>query len=144
MLQNRETACSVCGLNFNIHKRKHIARAAQEGVVFAFKYGMEILDEMGIDIRVIRAGNANMFLSPIFKEAMAGLTGAVIELYDTNGAAGAAKGAGIGAGIYASPEEAFASLKKIEIVEPDVLLAGKYYDAYITWKNFINQSIINT
>jgi xylulokinase len=143
MLGNKDTACSICGLNFNIHDRRHIVRAAQEGVAFSFKYGMEIMDEMGIDVRVVRAGNANMFLSPIFREALAGLTGAVIELYDTNGAAGAAKGAGMGAGMYASAEEAFASLKKIEVVEPDVLLADKYYDAYITWKNLINHSFIH-
>lgn len=143
MLGNKDTDCRIYGLNFNIHDRRHIARAAQEGVAFSFKYGMEIMDEMGIDIRVVRAGNANMFLSPIFREALAGLTGAVIELYDTNGAAGAAKGAGMGAGVYASAEEAFASLKKIEVVEPDVLLADKYYDAYLMWKNLINQSFIN-
>ncbi|MDR1555655.1 MAG: carbohydrate kinase [Tannerellaceae bacterium] len=143
MLENKETACSVHGINFNIHDRRHIARAAQEGIVFSFRYGMEIMDEMGIDSRVIRAGNANMFLSPLFREALAGVTGSVIELYDTNGAVGAAKGAGIGAGIYTSPAEAFASLKKIQVVEPDALLADAYYDAYINWKNFIIQSINN-
>jgi xylulokinase len=143
MLENREAACSVHGLNFNIHRREHLIRAAQEGIVFSFKYGMDIMDAMDIDIRVIRAGNANMFLSPIFREALAGVTGSVIELYDTNGAAGAAKGAGIGAGIYASPAEAFASLQKIEVVEPDVLLAGQYYDAYMVWKDFMKQSSIN-
>jgi xylulokinase len=138
MLENRDAACSIHGLNFNIHNRSHIARAAQEGIVFSFRYGMEIMNEMGIDIRVIRAGNANMFLSPVFREALAGMTGSVIELYDTNGAAGAARGAGLGAGIYASPAEAFASLKKIEVVEPDVYLADRYFDAYLTWKTYIH------
>ncbi|MDR1937836.1 MAG: carbohydrate kinase [Tannerellaceae bacterium] len=138
MLENRDTACSVHGLNFNIHDRKHVARAAQEGIVFSFTYGMEIMKEMGIDIRIIRAGNANMFLSPVFKEALAGVTGAVIELYDTNGAVGAAKGAGIGAGIYASPAEAFASLKKTEVVEPNTLLAQDYAEAYGHWKEILS------
>jgi xylulokinase len=139
MLENRETACSIHGINFNIHHRGHIARAAQEGIVFAFKYGMDILNETGIDIRIIRAGNANMFLSPLFKEALAGVTDSVIELYDTNGAIGAAKGAGLGAGIYASPEEAFASLKKTEVVEPDTTLAGEYLDAYARWKDLMRK-----
>jgi xylulokinase len=138
MLENEDTACSMHGINFNIHNRNHIARAAQEGIVFSFRYGMEIMDEMGIDIRVIRAGNANMFLSPVFKEALAGMTGAVIELYDTNGAVGAAKGAGIGIGLYASPAAAFASLKKIEVIEPDVYIADKYFDAYLIWKKYIH------
>ncbi len=141
MLQNKETECSVHGLNFNIHDKKHVARAAQEGIVFAFKYGMDVMNDMGIDIRVIRAGNANMFLSPVFRDALAGVTGAVIELYDTNGAVGAAKGAGIGAGIYSSASEAFASLKKIDIIEPDGLKADAYCGAFEIWKERLMQTL---
>ncbi|MDY3068757.1 MAG: FGGY family carbohydrate kinase [Parabacteroides sp.] len=141
MLQNKQVDCSIHGLNFNIHTKAHLARAAQEGIVFSFKYGMEIMSNMGIDISVIRAGHANMFLSPIFCEALAGVTGAVIELYDTNGAVGAAKGAGIGAGIYKSPEEAFSSLKKIDIVEPDGFKANDYCGAYETWKERLEKMI---
>jgi xylulokinase len=143
MLENKETSCSIHGLNFNIHRKEHIARAAQEGIVFSFKYGMEIMNKMGIDISVIRAGNANMFLSPIFKDTLAGVTGAVIELYDTNGAVGAAKGAGIGAGLFASPQEAFASLKKIEVIEADARKSDAYFDAYSTWKNLLSHTLNN-
>ena len=141
MLQNKQVDCSIYGLNFNIHTKAHLARAAQEGIVFSFKYGMDIMSNMGIDISVIRAGHANMFLSPIFCEALAGVTGVVIELYDTNGAVGAAKGAGIGAGIYKSPEEAFSSLKKIDIVEPDGFKANDYCGAYETWKERLEKMI---
>ena len=141
MLQNKQVDCSMHGLNFNTHNKAHIARAAQEGIVFSFKYGMDIMNEMGIDIQVIRAGHANMFLSPIFREALAGVTGAIIELYDTNGAVGAAKGAGIGAGIYRTAEEAFASLKKIDVIEPDGLKADKYCGAYDLWKDRLNRQI---
>lgn len=139
MLQNRQADCSIHGLNFNIHSKAHIARAAQEGIVYSFKYGMDVMNDMGIDIDVIRAGNANLFLSPVFRDALAGVTGAVIELYDTNGAVGAAKGAGIGAGIYSSSEEAFASLKKINVIEPDGLRADKYCGAYEIWKDRLNK-----
>lgn len=135
MLQNRETGCSLHGINFNIHNKAHLARAAQEGIVFSFKYGMDIMNGMGINIDIIRAGNANMFLSPVFRDTLAGITGAVIELYDTNGAAGAAKGAGIGAGIYKTPEEAFASLKKLAVIEPDGLKADRYCAAYEVWND---------
>jgi xylulokinase len=141
MLENRETSASIHGLNFNMHRREHIMRAAQEGIVFSFKYGMDIMNEMGIDIRIIRAGNANMFLSEIFKEALAGVAGAVIELYDTNGAVGAAKGAGIGSGLYSSAEEAFASLKKIEVIEPDGLRADAYYAAYNRWRDILGKTM---
>lgn len=140
MLQNKEINCSIHGINFNIHSKAHLIRAAQEGIVFSFKYGMDIMNKMGIDIGVIRAGNANMFLSSIFRDTLAGVTGAVIELYDTNGAVGAAMGAGIGAGIYSSAEEAFSSLKKIDVVEPDGLKADKCCAAYEVWKEHLEAS----
>ena len=141
MLRNRQVDCSILGLNFNIHTKAHVARAAQEGIVYSFKYGMDIMNEMGIDIQVIRAGKANMFLSPIFCEALACVTGSVIELYDTNGAVGAAKGAGIGAGIYKTSREAFASLKRVEVIEPDGLKANEYCGAYSIWKERLNQVV---
>jgi len=122
-------------INFNIHTNKHIARAAQEGIVFAFHYGMEIMKETGIHPSIIRAGQANMFLSPIFRETLAGITGATIELYDTDGSQGAAKGAGIGAGIYKSFEEAFAGLKKIKTIQPDTSKKEAFDEAYKNWEN---------
>ncbi|MDL2245720.1 carbohydrate kinase [Parabacteroides sp. OttesenSCG-928-J18] len=141
MLANREIGCSLHGINFNIHTKAHLARAAQEGVVFSFKYGMDIMNNMGINIEVIRAGNANMFLSPIFRETLSGITGAQIELYDTDGAVGAARGAGIGAGIYASPQEAFASLTKLQVIEPDGIHADSYCAAYEVWKEKLEKEM---
>lgn len=135
ILENKDIGCSFHGINFNIHSIADIVRASQEGIVFSFKYGMEIMQAMGMDITVIRAGNANMFLSPIFRETLSSITGATIELYDTDGAAGAAKAAGIGVGIYASPEEAFGSLKKIMTVEPDAKNRLQYQSAYERWKS---------
>jgi xylulokinase len=98
---------------------------------------MEIMRGMGMEISVIRAGKANMFLSPIFRQTLAGVSGAVIELYDTDGAAGAAKGAGIGAGIYKDSKEAFASLTKLDVIEPSQALREQYQQAYETWKQYI-------
>ncbi len=96
-------------ISFTKHNRAHIVRAAQEGIVFSFCYGMEIMQQMGMDIKKVHAGKANMFLSPLFRDTLAGVSGATIELYETDGSAGAAKGAGIGAGIYKDHDEAFAS-----------------------------------
>ena len=134
MLENRETGCSVCGLNFNLHNKCHLVRAAQEGIVFSFKYGIDIMEQMGIPVQKIHAGHANMFLSPIFRETLAGVAGATIELYDTDGSVGAAKGAGIGAGIYKDNNEAFATLDKLAIIEPDTAKQQEYLDAYARWK----------
>jgi xylulokinase len=137
ILENKETGCSIHGLNFNIHNLSDILRAAQEGIVFSFQYGMEIMKEMGMDIRMIRAGNANMFLSPVFRQTLASTSGATIELYDTDGAAGAAKGAGIGIGIYKDNDEAFASLEKLAVIEPEAELYAQYQEAYKRWKEFL-------
>jgi xylulokinase len=134
MLGNRETGCSMHGINFNIHSQADLVRAVQEGIVFSFQYGMEIMTGMGMDIRMIRAGNANMFLSPVFRQTLASVSGATIELYDTDGATGAAKGAGIGLGFYASNNEAFASLEKITVIEPELSLREQYREAYSRWK----------
>ncbi|SCQ25010.1 xylulokinase [Tannerella forsythia] len=134
MLENKETGCSVQGINFNLHEKSHIVRAAQEGIVFSFKYGIDIMEQMGISIRKIHAGKANMFLSPLFREMLAGVTGAVIELYDTDGSVGAAKGAGIGAGIYKDNNEAFATLEKVEVIEPKLADREAYAGAYGRWK----------
>lgn len=134
VLENKEPGCSIQGLNFNTHTRAHIMRAAQEGIVFSFKYGMEVMEQMGMHITNIHAGNANMFLSPIFRNTLAGITGATIELYDTDGSVGAAKGAGMGLGIYRNHNEAFATLKKLQVIEPDVQLREQYQAAYETWK----------
>ena len=119
VLQNKELGCSIHGLNFNKHARPHLVRAAQEGIVFSFCYGMEIMQQMGMDIKKIHAGRANMFLSPLFRDTLAGVSGATIELFETDGAAGAARGAGMGAGIYKDHNEAFATLERLAVIEPD-------------------------
>lgn len=138
VLENKEQNCSIHGINFNIHDKKDILRAAQEGIVFSYQYGMEIMKDMGMDIHLIRAGYANMYLSPLFSQTLAGISGSTIELFNTDGSVGAAKGAGIGAGIYASADEAFASLKKLSVIEPEADKASQYQEAYDRWKTLIN------
>ena len=134
VLENREVGCSVHGLNFNNHNQAHLVRAAQEGIVFSFCYGMEIMQNMGMELNKIHAGRANMFLSPLFRDTLAGVSGATIELYETDGSVGAAKGAGIGAGIYKDNNEAFATLKKLAVIEPDEKKRDEYLNAYAEWK----------
>ena len=133
MLGNEDVGCSIHGMNFNMHGRQHLLRAAQEGIVFSFKYGIEVMEQMGMTVNRIHAGHANMFLSPVFRNTLAGVTGAVIELYDTDGSVGAAKGAGIGAGIYRDNREAFSTLERIEVIEPSG--TEEYAQAYHRWKS---------
>lgn len=104
-------------------------------------YGMEIMAKAGMQISVIKAGVANMFLSPIFRATLAGISGATIELYNTDGSVGAAKGAGIGAGIYADTREAFATLQRLDTIEPSVTDAAAYREAYELWKSRLQHCI---
>lgn len=134
VLENREVGCSFNGINFNKHSKAHLVRAAQEGIVFSFCYGMEIMQQMGMDINTIHAGKANMFLSPLFRNTLAGVSGATIELYDTDGSVGAAKAAGIGAGIYKDNKEAFSTLEKLQVIAPDDKNRDAYINAYENWK----------
>lgn len=138
LLENADPGCSIHGLNFNTHDRRHIIRAAQEGIVFAFMYGIEIMKDLGLDVTKIHAGKANMFLSPVFRQTLADVSGATIELYDTDGSVGAAKGAGIGAGIYKDRDEAFASLELLGTVEPDPATRPAVLKAYELWKSRLN------
>ncbi len=134
VLENSEPGARISGINFNIHNKAHVLRAAQEGIAFSFKYGADIMGEIGIDTKVVRAGNANMFLSTLFRQTLSNLLDAKIELYDTDGSLGAARGAAVGAKLYDSYEDAFANLKCIEIITPDEN-QEQTIKAYENWKN---------
>ena len=138
MLENKEMHCSINGIDFNIHQRQHIVRAVQEGIVFSMKYGIDIMQDMGLPVKVIHAGYANMFMSPLFRDTLASVTGATIELYNTDGSVGAAKGAGMGIGYYKNNTEAFATLEKKQVVEPDTKQETAYKDAYEHWKQCLS------
>lgn len=141
VLGNKEVGCSVHGVNFNKHGRAHLARAAQEGIVFSFCYGMEIMQQMGMKLNKIHAGRANMFLSSLFRETLANVSGATIELYETDGSVGAAKGAGIGAGIYKDHDEAFSTLKRLAVIAPEESRREEYIEAYREWKDILEKSL---
>jgi xylulokinase len=142
ILENRPTEAELHGLSFNIHSRNHMLRAAQEGIVFALHYGMDIMRSMGVPMQTVRAGNANMFLSPVFREAFVNTSNVTLELYNTDAAQGAARGAGIGAGVYASAAEAFGSLERILTLEPTPALQEQYQAAYARWQQALTHQIL--
>jgi xylulokinase len=144
VLENRDINGSFHGLNFNRHGQPHIFRAAQEGIVFALKYGFDVLQEMGLKTNVIRAGHANMFLSPLFREAFVNTIGARLELYDTDGSKGAALGAGVGAGVYNSFSEAFKGFRLINAEEPEPAKTAQYTEAYARWNNRLQKEMATT
>ena len=141
-LGNKYPRAMLSGLDFNIHTKSHIFRAATEGIAFSLNYGLEIMRRMGFKAKTIRSGIGNMFLSPVFREAFSNVTNTTLELYDTDGAQGAARGAGIGAGIFKDFGEAFRGLSKIMEVEPDEK-QSIYLEAYFDWKKALEQALFS-
>ena len=141
VLENKYPGTIISGIDLNRHTQAHLLRAAQEGIAFAFKYGIDIMKEMGLNPSVIRAGEANMFLSPLFRETLATITDARIELFNTDGSLGAARGAALGAGLYKNREEAFASLTLQKVVEPKLEDKEALDVAYKKWLKTLNLTI---
>jgi xylulokinase len=136
---NKDMGCVIEGLNFNRHDRAHVIRAAHEGIVYGFKYGMDIMEQTGIKPAVIRAGHSNMFLSPVFRECLSSISNTTIELYNTDGSQGAARAAGLGAGIFTSQQQAFKGLEKIQTIEPDKSIQKPLLDSFAEWKELLNK-----
>ncbi|MDX2415344.1 MAG: FGGY family carbohydrate kinase [Bacteroidales bacterium] len=141
LLENKEPGASIRGINLNIHGPGHLCRAVQESIVYSFRYSLEIMEAMGMQARLIRAGKANMFLSPLFGEILASLAKVPIKLYNTDGSMGAARAAAMGCGYYGSMDEAFAGLEVEAHIEPDSSLAGRYNDLYTEWKDGLTEMI---
>ncbi len=142
-LSNRDIGASIQGLNFNIHGRGHLLRAAQEGIVFALYYGMDVMRPMGLEPKRICAGRANMFLSPLFGQIVASLTGAPVELYHTDGAQGAARGAGVGCAIYPATDDAFVGLEACGVIGPDTPMTSSYQHLYQNWRRRLENLLTN-
>lgn len=135
ILENRNPGASLKNLDLNRHQQAHLARAAQEGIAFALQYGMEVMREMGMTINTVRAGYANMFLSPVFSEVFCNTAGVNLELYNTDGATGAARAAGLGAGIFSKAADCFRGMTLLKAVEPTAALHQTYQQLYQNWKS---------
>ena len=134
MLNNSNQGAQVLGLDFNLHTRDHVMRAVQEGIANAFRYGIDLLNDLDLQPKVIRAGNTNLFLSPLFCEVFTNVCNTPIEIYNTDGAQGAARGAAFGSGFYESMDDALKNLKMIKSYEPDSGLSDRYDVYYQAWK----------
>ena len=134
MLNNAMIGAQFYNLDFNIHSLGHLVRSTQEGIAFAFRYGLDIMKENGIEPSVIRAGKANMFLSDVFTQSFVNATGIAVELHQSDGSVGAALGAGIGAGIF-SENDLSANMKALKIAEP--LQQDEYDEIYQKWKTVL-------
>ena len=137
IFQNKNLGAQLRNLDFNRHGLGHMVRAAQEGIVFSLNQGFDVLKSLGGSCGVVRAGKGNMFLSDVFTQAFANTTQAAVELFETDGAEGAARAAAMGAGFYTSSKEAFSGLKRLGVVEPKSELLAQYQDAYQHWVSLL-------
>ncbi|GGZ29192.1 carbohydrate kinase [Echinicola pacifica] len=141
IMENRPVGAHLNGLNLLQHDKRHLLRAGQEGIVSALTYGFNIMKNMGLNLNTVKAGRANMFLSPLFREAFVNMNEVNLEFYDTDGSQGAARGAGVGAGIYANFQEAFTGLEQVGAFEPKPELVSQYKEVYQRWEENLNQLI---
>lgn len=141
VLENRDLGALFRNINFNRHNEAHLMRAAQEGIAFSLNYGLQVMKQMGMTIDTIRVGSDNMFQSPLFREAFTNTTGTTVELYDTNGALGAAIGAGLGTGIFENRDQAFKNLEKIATLQPDTEKQEVYLEAYERWEDVLSKDM---
>ncbi|MGV3504357.1 MAG: xylulokinase [Adhaeribacter sp.] len=141
MLENQQVGASIQGLSLITHQKSHLARAGQEGIIFALRYGFDIMKSLGIQARTVKAGDANMFLSPLFAQTFATVTDTVVELYNPDGSQGAARGAGLGAGLYADYAACFVGLTCTRTVQPEKHLQAAYEQVYQRWLRLLKQQL---
>jgi len=139
MLQNKMIGAHISNIDLNKHTNAHIFRAIQEGIAFAFRYGLDIMRENDLHPTIIRAGKANLFLSDVFIQSFVNATGVAVELYENDGSVGAALGAGIGAGIYKSYNEAYSNFKPLGKFEPSNV--DLYDGLYKEWKKLLEAKL---
>ena len=138
MLNNELVGVHFHHIDLNLHTQAHIFRAVQEGIACAFRYGVDIMRENGMSPTVIRAGKANLFLSDLFAQTFVNATGIPVELYKNDGSVGAALGAGIGAGIFNNPAEAFSNMHPVQLIEPT---SKMFEPVYQEWKGLLTQQL---
>ena len=137
MLNNREIGTRLANVNLNNHHKGHLCRAALEGIAFSFVYGMDILKSDGITIKVMRAGNDNLFRSEIFANTVATLIDCEIEIFNTTGAIGAARAAGLHNGDFESYGKLVEDNDYVMTYKP-IIDKEPYLKAYEIWKKELN------
>lgn len=137
LFRNKKIDSHLIGFDFNKHNNQHIIRSVLEGISFSLCYSIELLREFGVNVDTVKVGNANLFLSKVFRESFINSSNVKLQMFDTNGAEGAARGAALGLGFYKTPKEAFKSLNIISEEKPN----GKndYIEKFKDWKDFLNK-----
>jgi xylulokinase len=117
------------------HTKAHMARAVMEGVAFGLRDSLEILKDMGVSIGNVRASGGGA-RSDVWRQIQADVFNLPLSTInsDQGPALGAALLAGVGAGVYASIEEACSTVVKVVSTTPvqreSAEVYEKYYEVY--------------
>lgn len=130
MLDNQLVQAHIIGIDLNKHTAAHLYRAVQEGIAFAFRYGVEVYN---LQADIIRAAHTNLFLSDLFQNIFVNTLNAPVELHNVDGAVGAALGAARESGIDIPRK------KPLQIIEPTSTIV--YEQKYQTWKDCLRRTI---
>ena len=119
------------------HHLGHLARAVMEGVVFSLKMGMDVFEELGIEIEhVVASGGGTRH--PLWLELLANIFGRDVEVSEMPDASalGAAMLAGVGCGLYADISEACLPLKNSarNVIQPDAGQVERYARVFSKFK----------
>jgi xylulokinase len=117
------------------HDRRHLSRAVLEGVAYGLRDSFEILEEMGVPIREVRASGGGA-RSPLWRQIQADVTGRehVTINVDEGPAFGVALLAGVGTGVWSSAAEACrATIQVVDHCRPEAegrAVYDSYYPVY--------------
>lgn len=126
------------GMNLR-HGYPHLVRAVMEGVVFALRQGLELMESLAVPVeRIIATGGATRH--PLWLQLQADIFNRPVHVTPVEEATarGAALLAGIGAGIYAGAQEAVrVAVSEARLgMRPDTQRAARYalaYQEYLDW-----------
>lgn len=141
IFQNKLVGASFEHLDLNRHGRAEMIRSAQEGIAFSMAYGIEMLADAGIKPKKLKAGFANMYLSDVFAQTIVNAANVSVDLLESDGAFGAALGAGLGLKYYKTEEEAVSNIKHIKTINPNSAELSQTKIAYESWKELVNQKL---
>jgi len=119
------------------HDRRHIARAVMEGVAFALRDALDIFRSLGVAARqIIAAGGGAR--SAAWRQILADVLATPLAPVETPepAACGAAVLAGLGVGVFASPEQAVARVARVgRTVSPIAANAARYDELHAFFRS---------
>jgi xylulokinase len=111
------------------HSRGHLVRSIMEGVTYSMRDSLEIIEDLGVPVRQIRASGGGS-RSPLWRQIQADVFGRiVVTINSEEGAAyGVALLAAVGAGAFKNVEEACAQTIRVVQETPVNRPAKNHYD----------------